>query len=303
MCYYVNIKSIIGCEKNQKFVTNLKIHKVKMGDIMTRKRNFSIPVDLTHLTWSLSRTSTGTAGSFLKSYEETDGQKIYYKMSNYDSVRGVFGHESINEIVAQNIADSLSIQHLMYDLIYCTVKVSNNVFETWITRSKDFKWSGESKMTFETYYEILRQDDEDMLQFIKRMNLEEYFYNMFILDYLICNRDRHGANIEVLQKGDSYRLAPLFDNGLSFLFSCYNDGSKMLAFDKMKDGPVNNYVGSMNLSDNLKLVPKDVRMKVVMPSRDQLFKGLENAQEAVPDEYWDCIYEMVKERVEYVKKI
>lgn len=26
-------------------------------------------------------------------------------MSNYDSVRGVIGHESVNEIVAQNIAD------------------------------------------------------------------------------------------------------------------------------------------------------------------------------------------------------
>ena len=66
---------------------------------------------------------------------------------------------------------------------------------------------------------------------------------------------------------------------------------------------MNNYVGSMNLSDNLKLVPKEIRMKVVMPSRKQLFKGLENAAGAVPDEYWDCIYEMVRERVEYVKKL
>ena len=63
------------------------------------------PVDLTYLTWSLSRSSTGTAGSFLKSYEEINGRKFYYKMSNYDSVRGVIGHESVNEIVAQNIAD------------------------------------------------------------------------------------------------------------------------------------------------------------------------------------------------------
>ena len=270
---------------------------------MAQRHNPAIPVDLTDLTWSLSRSSTGTAGSFLKSYEEIDGQKIYYKMSNYDSVRGVIGHESINEIVAQNIADVLSIGHLVYELVYCKVKVSNHIFETWVTRSKDFKQLGESKMTFETYYEILRLDDEDIFQFIKRMDLEDYFYKMFLFDYLICNRDRHGANIEVLQKGDSYRLAPLFDNGLSFLFSCYNDGSKMLEFDKLKDGPVNNYVGSMNLSDNLKLVPKDIRMKVSMPSRSQLFQGLENAKGAVPEVYWDCIYEMVKERVDYVKNL
>lgn len=259
------------------------------------------PMDLTSLTWSLSRSSTGTAGSFLKSYEEIDGQKFYYKMSNYDSVRGVIGHESVNEIVAQNIAELLNIEHLTYDLVYCRVKVVNHTFETWVTRSKDFKNSGESKMTFETYYDILSMDGEDKFHFIKRLGLEEYFYNMFLLDYLICNRDRHGANIEVLQKGEHYRLAPLFDNGLSFLFSCYNDGKKMLEFDKLKDGPVNNYVGSMNLSDNLKFVPESIRRKVMIPTKEQLFKGLEHAVLAVPSEYWHCIYEMVKERVNYVK--
>ena len=270
---------------------------------MKKTHNLMAPVDLTYLTWSLTRSSTGTAGSFLKSYDETGGQKIYYKMSNYDSVKGVIGHESINEIVAQNIADALNMEHLVYDLVHCKVKVSDNVFETWITRSKDFKKPGESKMTFETYYEILRQEKEDVYQFIKRMDLEDYFYKMFLFDYLICNRDRHGANIEVLQKDDSYRLAPLFDNGLSFLFSCYNDGDRMLKFDKLKDGPVNNYIGSMNLSDNLKVVPKEIRMNISMPSKSQLFKGLENAEGAVPVEYWDCVYEMVKERVEYVKNL
>lgn len=113
------------------------------------------PIDFTHLTWTLSRSSTGTAGSFLKSYEEKDGQKVYYKMSNYDSVRGVIGHESINEIVAQNIADLFNIQHLAYDLVYCTVQVADRIFETWVTRSRDFKNPGESKMTFETYYDNL----------------------------------------------------------------------------------------------------------------------------------------------------
>lgn len=44
---------------------------------MTQRHNPAVPVDLTHLTWSLSRSSTGTAGSFLKSYVEIDGQKIY----------------------------------------------------------------------------------------------------------------------------------------------------------------------------------------------------------------------------------
>lgn len=44
---------------------------------MAQRHNPAVPVDLTHLTWSLSRTSTGTEGSFLKFYVEIDGHKVY----------------------------------------------------------------------------------------------------------------------------------------------------------------------------------------------------------------------------------
>ena len=41
---------------------------------------------------------------------------------------------------------------------------------------------------------------------------------MMLVDYLIANRDRHGSNIEVILSPDgSARLAPIFDNGLSFV--------------------------------------------------------------------------------------
>lgn len=47
--------------------------------------------DMTFLSWSKIRNSSGTAGSFLKAYSELEGRKVYYKLSNYDSVRGVVG--------------------------------------------------------------------------------------------------------------------------------------------------------------------------------------------------------------------
>ena len=110
--------------------------------------------------------------------------------------------------------------------------------------------AGEHKLAFETYYEINKNPDEDVWAFIVRNRLEQYFYHIFILDYLICNRDRHGANIEVLEKKGMYRMAPVFDNGLSLMFSCYHDGMAMECFDRRKDGPVNNFVGTMSLSEN-----------------------------------------------------
>lgn len=54
--------------------------------------------DLRHLDWALRKMSPGTPGCFLKAYEESDERKIYYKLSNYDSYRGVYGHESVKEI-------------------------------------------------------------------------------------------------------------------------------------------------------------------------------------------------------------
>ena len=45
--------------------------------------------DLTYLSWSVYRNSSGTAGSFLKAYSELGGKKTYYKLSNFDKARGV----------------------------------------------------------------------------------------------------------------------------------------------------------------------------------------------------------------------
>lgn len=49
--------------------------------------------------------------------------------------------------------------------------------------------------------------------------VQSWLYDMLVFDYLICNSDRHLTNFEVLynQKTGTYRFAPYFDHGLSFL--------------------------------------------------------------------------------------
>lgn len=265
--------------------------------------------NLTYLTWTLSRNSSGTAGSFLKSYEQSGEVKYYYKLSNFDTLRGIYGHECLNEIVAQNIAAALKIPHLEYDLIHAEVKIDGKKYRTWLTRSADFKKPGEHKLAFETYYEITKLLDEDVWTFILRNQLEQYFYHIFLLDYLICNRDRHGANIEVLEKKGLYRMAPVFDNGLSLLFSCYHDGKAMESFDRLKDGPVNNFVGTMSLTENLRKVPRKMIQEVINADLSEavIFKDMEKSRlsgdEAVPWQYWGCVRDMIWERRGNIAKI
>ena len=85
--------------------------------------------DLTYLSWSVYRNSSGTAGSFLKSYSELGGKKVYYKLSNYDKVQGIIGHECVNELIVDRLLTILGIPHLHYQLIRADIMVDGKVQE------------------------------------------------------------------------------------------------------------------------------------------------------------------------------
>ena len=65
--------------------------------------------DLTYLRWSHMRNSSGTVGTFLKAESSLSGEKIYYKLSNFDPVRGVVGHECVNEIIVDRLLTILGV--------------------------------------------------------------------------------------------------------------------------------------------------------------------------------------------------
>lgn len=77
---------------------------------------------------------------------------------------------------------------------------------------------GES--TIETDKEKYQYTYEDIISLLKKnqkiTNIDEtisIFFEMYIVDALIGNFDRHGANWGFLKKDNKYKLAPIFDNG------------------------------------------------------------------------------------------
>lgn len=127
------------------------------------------------------------------------------------------------------------------------------------------------------------------------MGWKDYIYQMLVVDYLILNRDRHGANIEVLRNSrkKTVRLAPLFDHGLSLLCSCPDD-TATAKFDVMADKPCNNYIGSKSTWDNLRIIPKD-KMSELMPlhesDRQVLLEGLDGViSQTLQDKIWEMIW-------------
>ena len=250
--------------------------------------------DLTWLSWSLTRTSSGTVGTFLKSYSSDGGQKVYYKLSDCDVSTGVVGHECVNELIADRLLTLLGIPHLSYRLIHADIRVGDKIFNTWLTASLGFKRPGEDKIPIETYYRNNSYQGESMLDFCVRMGWSKSIWEMLVCDFLILNRDRHGANMEVLRnrRNGRVRLAPLFDNGLSLAFSC-KDKESLAKFNVMEDKRVQSFVGGNSALKNLELIPPDEMPelpKLETLKRNELFEGLGNAiNEAWLDKIWDMI--------------
>ncbi|MFA7589246.1 MAG: HipA domain-containing protein [Acholeplasmataceae bacterium] len=95
---------------------------------------------------------------------------------------------------------------------------------------KDFNEDGETFVPFNGVGESSLERDKELYHYTyedithmlqenaKITNISEViekFWNMYIIDALIGNFDRHGANWGFIKKDQSYRFAPVFDNGSS----------------------------------------------------------------------------------------
>lgn len=234
--------------------------------------------DLTYLKWSHVRNSSGTAGTFLKSQSIVSGEKIYYKLSNYDSEKGIIGHECVNEIIVDRLLAILGVEHLEYKLIHADIEIDGKIHDTWICASKDFKQKGETKSALDNYYQINRKGHESRYEFCVSNGWQKYIDTMLAIDYLILNRDRHGANIEVLRnvRKHTIRIAPLFDHGLTFLCSCYND-TEIEKFDILEDKPCQNFIGSRSTFENLNFITDKktfFQSKLKLQDKEKLFEDL-----------------------------
>ena len=253
--------------------------------------------DMTHISWAKARNSSGTAGSFLKAYEDGVDGKTYFKLSNYDAWKGIVGHECVNEIIVDRLLTILGISHLPYQLIHAKILIDQKEYETWLCASRDFKQRGESKIALDAYYQAESLPNESPMDFCIRCGWESTVYEMLVVDYLILNRDRHGANMEVLrnQQKKTIRLAPLFDHGLSLLSRCESIEA-MLKEDVMADKPVQCFVGSRSSWENLRLIPRDRRPHLRPLTENDRAVLLEGLSEALDQQWLNKIWEMIWKR-------
>lgn len=262
-------------------------------------------VDLTSIKWTKSSGSgVGSNGCYFKAkIKEKDGY-YYYKLSAFDSSRGFYGHESFNEVIVSRLCNILGIECADYKLVYIRVKINNQIYNTFACKSKSYKSLRCKSISFEDYYILNRMEREGILEFIERLGMASFIQRMILIDYLTINRDRHGANLEILSENGKEKMAPLFDNGLSFVCSItedlYDYKKRLSNFDIFVDLPVNNYIGQRSLLSNLNLINGPIKInKLTKEHKRKIFYGMNSI---IDKEYIAVIWKIIVYRYMFLRK-
>lgn len=209
------------------------------------KGSVTIPVDLTGLEFTLSMDGSGSAGSFFKAIDNG----WYYKLS-YPISSDRFCYESVNEVIASRLCSLCGFPSADYELVYAKIKLLQNEYLVYLCKSKNYKRANENRITLETYCTLNDIDHNDIVNLSSKPFFNDLL-NMILIDYLINNRDRHGANIELLLSENGERLSPIYDCGSSLLAPLQYNKERIEFYNVLSDGPVNNYLISIVWEDVL----------------------------------------------------
>lgn len=144
-------------------------------------------------------------------------------------LKGGYKNETLqpfNEVLASEICKRLGFNHVDYTLdIYKDVVVSkcpcfinkDTEFITCNQIRKNMKRHN-TKKDYEEYIKVLEENGIE--------NAREELENMYILDFLIMNEDRHLNNFGIIRDVNTLKwvsVAPIFDNGQSLNISYYDE--------------------------------------------------------------------------------
>ena len=132
--------------------------------------------------------------------------------------------QPFNEVLASMICDRLGFYHVPYTIDVINDKIVSKC-ECFINSSTELVSAYQilhdqvnKENAYEEYIKILENNGIS--------NARENIENMFILDYLILNEDRHLNNFGIIRNVDTLKwisVAPIFDNGQSLNILDYND--------------------------------------------------------------------------------
>lgn len=170
---------------------------------------------------SLKTPNNTTDGMLKKAWIIENGTRYLLKGGYKNEILQPF-----NEVLASMICDRLGFNHVPYTLdVYIDTVVSK--CPCFITKDTELITAYQIKNNMKRY-----DSEEDYEEYIKCLeengipNAREKIENMYILDFLIMNEDRHLNNFGIIRDVNTLKwldVAPIFDNGMALNIQSYDD--------------------------------------------------------------------------------
>ena len=170
---------------------------------------------------SLITPNNTTDGMLKKAWIIEDGTRYLLKGGYKNEILQPF-----NEVLASMICDRLGFNHVPYTLdVYKDTVVSK--CPCFINKDTELITA------YQIRNDMKRHDNtDDYEEYIKKLeengisNAREKIENMYILDFLIMNEDRHLNNFGIIRDVNTLKwldVAPIFDNGMALNIQSYDD--------------------------------------------------------------------------------
>lgn len=177
---------------------------------------------------SLKTPNNTTDGMLKKSWVIENGKRVLLKGGYKNEILQPF-----NEVLASMICHRLGFDHVEYKLDMIKDKIVSKC-ECFINKDTELI------SAYQILHGNILDDDKDnaYLEYIRILeshnikNAREKLENMFILDFLIMNEDRHLNNFGIIRDVNTLEwvdVAPIFDNGQSLNLPYYNDDEVVIA--------------------------------------------------------------------------
>ena len=168
------------------------------------------------------KTPNNTTDGMLKKAWIIDNGTRYLLKSGYRSEL----LQPFNEVLASEICKRLNFSHVEYTLdTYKDIVVSK--CPCFITKDTELITCYQIRNDMNRHNN--EEDYEDYIKILEENNIKDArtkLENMFILDFLIMNEDRHLNNFGIIRDVNTLKwldVAPIFDNGQSLKIEYYNE--------------------------------------------------------------------------------
>lgn len=247
-------------------------------------------------------------GKLSKAWYKIDGHSVMVKGNTKGTLGslGKVGYEPYSEVMASNIASTLGLPHVHYELMDARLFPEIGVYGIkHVSVCRNYLPEGYKAYPLRRYLILNNVETrKDALSFLQRdtgLDLSS-LYLILLFDALIGNEDRHLNNIDIVQDpSGKVSFAPIFDNGASLLAWRYpfEFPSAGLPYILDKARPF-----AKTHKAQVELIPKGLIPKTELePLLVKILKSIEPIGSLLPPRRYKAIIKYLTWRVRYLGEV